>query len=167
MATNAELPYSFCKRYGVIAAMSPVSGKLKLTLKNSAPAEAVSEAQRLLGMVDEIEVESDIEFNRLLSQHFENNCDISFTETENIGGELNLDEVARELPEPEDLLESDDDAPIIRGITKRTLFSLYPGLLAGAGLKRDHEILAWVSIRFSINPVAVQDKPCAPENSAK
>ncbi len=73
MATNAELPYSFCKRYGVIAAMSPASGKLKLTLKNNAPAEAVSEAQRLLGMVDEIEVESDTEFNRLLGQHFEGN----------------------------------------------------------------------------------------------
>jgi len=114
MATNAELPYSFCKRYGVIAAMSPASGKLKLTLKNSAPAEAVSEAQRLLGMVDEIEVESDIEFNRLLGHHFEGNRETSFNEAEKIGGELNLDDVARELAEPEDLLESDDDAPIIR-----------------------------------------------------
>ena len=27
---------------------------------------------------------------------------------------MNLDDVARELSEPEDLLESDDDAPIIR-----------------------------------------------------
>lgn len=114
MASTNDLPYSFCKRYGVIAGLSPVSGKLKLTLKNGAPAAAVSEAQRLLGMIDEIEVESDIEFNRLLSQHFENNRETSFTEAEKIGGELNLDEVARELSEPEDLLESDDDAPIIR-----------------------------------------------------
>ncbi len=35
-------------------------------------------------------------------------------EAEKIGGDLNLDDVARELSEPEDLLESDDDAPIIR-----------------------------------------------------
>ena len=69
--SETQLPYSFCKRFGVIAALSPVSGKLKLTLKNGAPADAVSEAQRLLGMIDEIEVESDLEFNRLLSQHFE------------------------------------------------------------------------------------------------
>ncbi len=114
MASTNDLPYSFCKRYGVIAALSPVSGKLKLTLKNGAPAEAVSEAQRLLGMIDEIEVESDIEFNRLLGQHFEGNRETSFNEAEKIGGELNLDDVARELSEPEDLLESDDDAPIIR-----------------------------------------------------
>ncbi len=109
-----ELPYSFCKRYGVIAMPSPMSGKLKLTLKNGTSAEAVCEAQRLLGMIDEIGVESDIEFNRLLSHHFENSRETSFTEAEKIGGELNLDDVARELSEPEDLLESDDDAPIIR-----------------------------------------------------
>ena len=109
-----DLPYSFCKRYGVIAAASPVSGKLRLTLKQTAPIEAISEAQRVLGLVDEIEVESDLEFNRLLGQHFESNRDTSFTEAEKIGGELNLDDVARELSEPEDLLESDDDAPIIR-----------------------------------------------------
>jgi len=114
MASTGSLPYSFCKRYGVIAAQSPVSGKLKLTLKDGAPADAVSEAQRLLGMIDEIEIESDLEFNRLLSQHFENNRENSFSEAEKIGGELNLDDVAKELQEPEDLLESDDDAPIIR-----------------------------------------------------
>ena len=114
MSSIADLPYSFCKRYGVLAALSPVSGKVKLTLKDGAPADAVSEAQRLLGMVDEIEVESDLEFNRLLSKHFESNRETSFTEAEKIGGEFDLDEVARELQEPEDLLESDDDAPIIR-----------------------------------------------------
>ena len=114
MASTGNLPYSFCKRYGVIAALSPVSGKIKLTLKEDSPADAVSEAQRLLGMVDEIEFESDIEFNRLLSQHYESSRETSFTEAEKIGDELNLDDVARELQEPEDLLESDDDAPIIR-----------------------------------------------------
>ncbi len=114
MASTVDLPYSFCKRFGVIAALSPVTGKLKLTLKNGAPADAVTEAQRLLGMADEIEVESDLEFNRLLSAHYENNREASFAEAEKIGGELNLDDVARELQEPEDLLESDDDAPIIR-----------------------------------------------------
>jgi len=114
MASTSELPYSFCKRYGVMATLSPDSGKPKLTLKQGASADAVSEAQRLIGMVDEIEIESDIEFNRLLGQHFEGNRETSFTEAEKIGGELNLDDVARELSEPEDLLESDDDAPIIR-----------------------------------------------------
>ncbi len=114
MASTGSLPYSFCKRYGVIAAISPDTGKHMLTLKKGASVAAVSEAQRLLGMIDEIQVESDVEFNRLLSAHFENGRETSFIEAEKIGGELNLDDVARELSEPEDLLESDDDAPIIR-----------------------------------------------------
>ena len=37
MASTSELPYSFCKRFGVIAALSPVTGKLRLTLKSGAP----------------------------------------------------------------------------------------------------------------------------------
>ena len=69
MASTSDLPYSFCKRYGVIAALSPVTGKLRLTLKHGAPADAVTEVQPLLGMIDEIEVESDIGFNQLLGQH--------------------------------------------------------------------------------------------------
>ena len=96
MAATGELPYSFCKRFGVLAAQSPVTGKLRLTLKDGAPANATSEVQPMLGMIDEIAVESDVEFNRLLSQHFENNRETSFTEAEKIGGELNLDELTAE-----------------------------------------------------------------------
>ena len=41
MPSTSDLPYSFCKRYGVIAAQSPTGGKLRLTLKNGAPADAM------------------------------------------------------------------------------------------------------------------------------
>ena len=114
MSTAAELPYSFCKRFGIVASTASSDGKLSLITRKETTVNAIAEAQRLLGLVDSISVESDQEFNRLLSQHFEKNRETSFNEAEKIGGELNLDEVARELAEPEDLLESDDDAPIIR-----------------------------------------------------
>lgn len=114
MPSNAKLPYSFSKRYGVIATSSLNSGELSLATRSGTSLNAISETQRLLGMVNRISVESEGEFNRLLSRHFESDRETSFTEVEKIGGELNLDEVARELSEPEDLLESDDDAPIIR-----------------------------------------------------
>ena len=60
MPSTGDLPYSFCKRYGVIAVPSASIGKIKLTLKNGAAADVITEAQRVLGMVDEIEFESDI-----------------------------------------------------------------------------------------------------------
>ncbi len=114
MPSTAKLPYSFCKRYGVIATTSLNTGELSLTTRSGTSLNAIAEAQRLLGMVDQVSVETEGEFNRLLSRHFESDRETSFTEAEKIGGELNLDEVAKELSEPEDLLESDDDAPIIR-----------------------------------------------------
>lgn len=114
MLTSRELPYSFCKKFGIVADASLATGQLNLIHRKDAPLAAIIEAQRLLGMVDQVTLENDQEFNRLLSRHFENNRETSFDEAEKIGGELNLDEVASELSEPEDLLESDDDAPIIR-----------------------------------------------------
>lgn len=115
MHSSTELPYSFCKRYGIVTAQSDMaSGSIKLTTRQSTSLDAIIEAQRILGMIGQVTVETDQEFNRLLSQHFENNRETSFSEAEKIGGDLNLDDVARELSEPEDLLESDDDAPIIR-----------------------------------------------------
>ena len=114
MPSTAKLPYSFCKRYGVIATSTFNTGELSLATRSGTSLNAIAEAQRLLGMVDQVSVETDGEFNRLLSRHFESDRETSFTEAEKIGGELNLDEVAKELSEPEDLLESDDDAPIIR-----------------------------------------------------
>ncbi len=114
MSPAAKLPYSFCKRFGVVASTTSSNGKLSLITRKETPVNAIAEAQRLLGMVDSISVQSDQEFNRLLSQYFEMNRETSFNQAEKIGGELNLDDVARELAEPEDLLESNDDAPIIR-----------------------------------------------------
>jgi general secretion pathway protein E len=114
MHSSTELPYSFCKRYGIVSDQSAAEGHIKLTTRHNTSLDAIIEAQRILGMVGQVIVESDQEFNRLLSHHFENNRETSFTEAEKIGGDLNLDDVARELSEPEDLLESDDDAPIIR-----------------------------------------------------
>jgi general secretion pathway protein E len=114
MHSSTELPYSFCKRYGIVSDQFDAKGVVKLTTRHNTSLDAIIEAQRILGMVGHVTAESDQEFNRLLSQHFENNRETSLTEAEKIGGDLNLDDVARELSEPEDLLESDDDAPIIR-----------------------------------------------------
>lgn len=114
MLSLNELPYSFCKRFGIVSDQTDADGLIKLTTRQNTPFDAIIEAQRILGVVGHVNAESDQEFNRRLSLHFENNRETSLTEAEKIGGDLNLDDVARELSEPEDLLESDDDAPIIR-----------------------------------------------------
>ncbi len=114
MSNSRVLPYPFCKKFGVIANSILSSEQVEIIHRKDTTINAIAEAQRMLGMIGELTLESDQEFNRLLSKHFESNRETSFNEAEKIGGELDLNEVASELSEPEDLLESDDDAPIIR-----------------------------------------------------
>ncbi|MBL7000411.1 MAG: type II secretion system ATPase GspE [Gammaproteobacteria bacterium] len=114
MLENKQLPYAFSKKYGVINHRMPQDKVEKLFVRKGVTVTAISEAQRVTGIVTQITLLDDAEFNRLLGQHFESNNEASFLDAEKIGGELDLHDVAKELAEPEDLLESDDDAPIIR-----------------------------------------------------
>ncbi len=114
MLENKRLPYAFCKKFGVINYHSPQQNTDQLLVRQGTPLSAIMEAQRVTGLVNELVLVEDLEFNRLLGQKFESNNDGAFLDAEKIGGELDLQDVAKELAEPEDLLESDDDAPIIR-----------------------------------------------------
>jgi general secretion pathway protein E len=115
MKDNQKLSYAFSKRFGVLhspGAMDQI--ELMIDAENSS-LESIIEAQRVLGRIDRLHSVDSTEFNRALRHQFESNKDSSsFLEAERLGGELDLNDVARELEEPEDLLESDDDAPIIR-----------------------------------------------------
>ena len=115
MIENKQLPYAFCKKFGVINYYSPQLKTNQLMVRFKAPHAAITEAQRVTGTVSDVVMVDEQEFKSLLSRQFENNTnDGAFFDAEKIGGELDLDDVAKELSEPEDLLESDDDAPIIR-----------------------------------------------------
>lgn len=54
------------------------------------------------------------QFERLLQDHYEGDSNGAARMMEDLGEEMDLNQVAMALPEPEDLLESADDAPIIR-----------------------------------------------------
>ena len=53
-------------------------------------------------------------FERMLQDSYEGDSDGAARMMEDLGDEMDLNQVAQSLPEPEDLLESADDAPIIR-----------------------------------------------------
>ena len=115
MKESKSLSYAFSKRYGVLIQHSVAEQDSdELLVKEDAPVEGIIEAQRLLGKVQGLKVVDPQEFNRLLTRQFETGNDNPLFDSDKIGGELDLEDVAKELSEPEDLLESDDDAPIIR-----------------------------------------------------
>ena len=54
MNSTAELPYSFCKRYGIVSDRSDEAGSIKLTTRQNTSFDAIIEAQRILGMVEHV-----------------------------------------------------------------------------------------------------------------
>ncbi len=75
---------------------------------------ALLEAQRFLKVPLQFnKVDSD-EFNRLMQTAYEQSSGQAQQMAEDLDGDIDLNDIAQHLPEPEDLLESADEAPIIR-----------------------------------------------------
>lgn len=74
----------------------------------------ISELRRFLAAPIVIQPLKTEEFNRRLQENYEQGSNEAMQMADELGDELDLSSVAQELGEPEDLLESADDAPIIR-----------------------------------------------------
>ncbi len=108
----AQLPYSFAKRHGVL--IKTDDEKSTIAHLEESTALALIEAQRYLGSSADFEALTEDEFNLLLQKTYEQGSAQAQQMMDNIGDDLDLNDIADQLPEPEDLLESADEAPIIR-----------------------------------------------------
>ncbi len=107
------LPFSFAKRHGVLIQIHD-DGAIVIVTRNNAQPASISEARRFLGRPFRLEIVTPEEFDNLLQQTYERESNSTMQMVEGFGEDTDLFKVAQELPEPSDLLESDDDAPIIR-----------------------------------------------------
>lgn len=108
-----RLPYHFAKKHGVIA--SPISAEGHATIFHLAqvPYSVYAEINRLLQCPLQLKEVSADEFQQQLASIYQSQSSISDV-AEGMEEGLNLDELANQLPISEDLLDSQDDAPIIR-----------------------------------------------------
>ncbi len=106
------LPYSFAKRHGVLIDLNGESGP-QLVHKPGVTNMALLEARRAAGISVTLHRVDENEFDQLLTRNYEGNTSDAMTVMDDFDGELDLDRMAESL-EPEDLMESQDDAPIIR-----------------------------------------------------
>jgi general secretion pathway protein E len=74
---------------------------------------AISGSDALSGPM-RLQVVPTAEFDRQLQQTYERESNTTMQMVDGLGEDTDLFRVAQDLPEPSDLLESDDDAPIIR-----------------------------------------------------
>ena len=114
-APAQELSFSFAKRHGILV-RSTIDGVADIVCRKGFSPLSLAEVKRFIGMPLSITRVSATEFDTLLQQAYEHGTQKAMQMVEGLDGDINLLQVAQELPEPSDLLESDDDAPIIRFI---------------------------------------------------
>ncbi len=113
MPDSKILPYVFSKRHGVLISENNADG-IDLYVRKGTEITSIIEAQRVYGAVLSVTELNDESFDQHMRQQFESQQEKNMFDVDKLGGDLALEDVAKALSEPADLLESDDDAPIIR-----------------------------------------------------
>jgi len=110
-----RLPYAFAKAHGLILGSDDGHGP-RLFVREGAPVTGIAEMRRTLGLPLRLQLCSAGEFERHLVEAYSRADQTAAEVADDIGQDLDLNRLVQELPPIEDLLESEDDAPIIRMI---------------------------------------------------
>jgi general secretion pathway protein E len=109
------LPFSFANRHGVL--IRDIDGGVADTVYRAGTSPlSLAEARRFAGVPLRLTRVSAEAFDSMLQQTYEQGSQMAMQMVGDLDEQTDLLQVAQELPEPSDLLESDDDAPIIRFI---------------------------------------------------
>jgi general secretion pathway protein E len=118
-ATPVELrrpPFAFAKRHGLIVA-GDLGDAVELVCKNGVSLDSIQEVRRFLRRPIRLRTVTPEEFDALLQRTYEGQTGASATLADGLTeDQADLDSLSAALAEAQDLLESDDDAPIIKFI---------------------------------------------------
>ncbi|MFP5505503.1 MAG: type II secretion system ATPase GspE [Gammaproteobacteria bacterium] len=116
-APAAALPdrpsFAFAKRHGVLVD-GERDGRLLVRHRPDVSLATLAELRRFLRRPIVLEPVPDDKFNSLLTDAYENESSQTMQMMGDLGEDTDLFSIAEQLQEPEDLLDSEDDAPIIR-----------------------------------------------------
>jgi general secretion pathway protein E len=107
-----RLPFAFARRHGLLV-RSHADGSTECLYRSPAAPSAIAEVRRLLRVPLSYTPVGAEEFDALLQKTYEAGTE-SMQAVEGLEGGADLAQLMQELPEQADLLESNDDAPIIR-----------------------------------------------------
>ncbi|NNF49033.1 MAG: Flp pilus assembly complex ATPase component TadA, partial [Woeseiaceae bacterium] len=114
-SSRQELPFSFAKRHGVLIRDLDESGGTAVYRPGASPL-SLAEVRRFAGVPLKLSRVTVEVFDTLLQEYYEHDSGHAASMVDGLDEDFDLSQVAQELQEPSDLLESDDDAPIIRFI---------------------------------------------------
>lgn len=113
-SAGKALPFSFAKRHGILI-RELHDDSADVVFRNGASPVSIAEARRVAGVPLKLSRVSDEVFDALLQESYEGGSHNAIQMVDGLNDDIDLDQFAQEL-EPSDLLDSDDDAPIIRFI---------------------------------------------------
>lgn len=112
MTDTAQFTYAFAKDKGLL--VLPDAGELTVGMRDGAPIMALVEARRALGREFDIHPLTAEDYDRQLAQVFAgNNLDEDAVNAA-VEGQSDLKSLIDDLPQTADLLDGNDDAPVIR-----------------------------------------------------
>lgn len=107
-----QIPYSFAKRHGVL--LHYEGDQAFIVRRDNTSMLALQEARRLLGHPAQYQHCTEQEFNQLLSSSFAGDSGESQQVAAGLEDHPDLLSLADSVPEAEDLMDQEDDAPIVR-----------------------------------------------------
>ena len=107
------LPFAFAKRYGVLVRELTEDGA-EVVLRDGASPLALAEVRRHLRRHLKVERAAPEQFEALLRQVYEAGSGAAMDAMGGLEEDTDLTHLAQDIPEPSDLLESEDEAPVIR-----------------------------------------------------
>lgn len=107
-----RLPFSFAKKQGAV--IVPDGSSQKIVYRPGLTSLAFAELNRITRGRLDFELASEQEFDEQLNLAYQNDSAEAMQMVEGLGDDMDLTSLANSVPETEDLLEQEDDAPIIR-----------------------------------------------------
>ncbi|MFN7096889.1 MAG: type II secretion system ATPase GspE, partial [Gammaproteobacteria bacterium] len=112
-ANSKKIPFAYAKRHGIaVTALRP--DMAEITCHGTPKPLILTELRRFLEVPLQIKTESREQFELLLAKLYEAHAEATQQISQEVEDELDLAQMMQELPKTEDLLDSADDAPIIR-----------------------------------------------------
>ena len=110
---TGEVPYAFAKANGIVVTALG-DGTAEVAVRADAQLRALAEVRRLLGVPLRARRIGAAEFDELVSTLYNGSDNGAAALAGDLAQDLDLSRLLQEIPKIEDLLESQDDAPVIR-----------------------------------------------------
>jgi general secretion pathway protein E len=114
IAAHRRLPFSFAKRHGVLVLPKGDKTSVDVVYKSGINPQVLAEVRRFAGRAIQSSEVDLATFDKHLSTTYQDDSEEAMQMIEGLGEEMDLGSIVDALPDSSDLLEQDDDAPIIK-----------------------------------------------------